>query len=122
MLHYLDFSKIVRKFAPQQKDKRMKEKKYPVIEEEDGMFKCCEPAVGYAATGSGYTNTIESSDDYGISDDWDSGIGPYTMEELNARIDEAEVFIEKAERGDWSDWVTNEEMDAELYREYPWLR
>ena len=84
MLHYLDFSKIVRKFAPQQKDKRMKEKKYPVIE--------------------------------------DSGIGPYTMEELNARIDEAEVFIEKAERGDWSDWVTNEEMDAELYREYPWLR
>ena len=86
------------------------------------MFKCCEPAVGYAATGSGYANTIESSDDYGISDDWDSGIGPYTMEELNARIDEAEVFIEKAERGDWSDWVTNEEMDAELYREYPWLR
>ena len=44
------------------------------------------------------------------------------MEELNARIDEAEVFIEKAENGDWSDWVSSEEMTARLYQQYPWLQ
>jgi len=57
-----------------------------------------------------------------MSDDYDPGIGPYTMEELNARIDEAEIAIERAEKGDESDWVAAEEMDAELYRMFPWLR
>ena len=102
----------------------MKEKEYPVIEEEDGMLKCSEPAVGYAATGSGYADTIEASNDEAVdvADTWDPGIGPYTMEELNARIDEAEVFIEKAEKGDWSDWVSEEQSRANLYKKYPWLR
>ena len=109
---------------PHQKEKRMKEKKYPEIEEEDGMLKCCEPAVGYATAESGYADTIESSNDeiVEVADTWDPGIGPYTMEELNARIDEAEVFIGKAEKGDWSDWVTEENSRANLYRKYPWLR
>ena len=51
-----------------------------------------------------------------------AGIGPYTMEELNARIDEAEEFIEKAENGDWSDWITEEQSRANLYKKYPWLQ
>ena len=49
-------------------------------------------------------------------------IGPYTIDELNARIDEAETYIEKAERGDWSDWVTEKQSRANLYSKYPWLR
>jgi hypothetical protein len=99
----------------------MEEKRYPIFEEESGMDKCCEPPVGYAATGSGYANTVETSDDetVDVAEDWDPGIGPYSMEELNARIDEAEVFIEKAEKGDWSDWVTEEQSRANLYRKYP---
>ena len=97
------------------------EKRYPVFEEEDGVGKCCEPPVGYAATGSGYTNTLSDEDDM-LPDEYDPGIGPYTMEELNARIDEAEVYIAQAEKGDWSNWVTSEEMDAELNSKYPWLR
>ena len=44
------------------------------------------------------------------------------MDELNARIDEAELAIERAENGDESDWVTAEEMNAELYRMFPWLK
>ncbi len=48
--------------------------------------------------------------------------GPYTIEELNARIDEAEAAIARAEQGDWSDWVTSEEMDRRLYAKFPWLR
>lgn len=102
----------------------MEEKRYPIFEEESGMDKCSESPVGNAATGSGYANTIEASDDEAvdIAEDWDPGIGPYSMEELNARIDEAEVFIEKAEQGDWSDWVTEEQSRANLYSKYPWLR
>lgn len=97
------------------------EKRYPVFEEEDGVGRCSEPPVGYAATGIGLTNTLYDEDDL-LPDDYDPGIGPYTMEELNARIDEAEVYIAQAEHGDWSNWVTNEEMDVELYSKYPWLR
>ena len=44
------------------------------------------------------------------------------MEELNARIDEAEVAITRSEHGDWSDWVTNKEMDQNLYAKFPWLQ
>ena len=102
----------------------MEEKKYPIIEEESVMDKCCESPVGYAATGSGYANIVEASDGEAVdvAEDWDPGIGPYSMEELNARIDEAEIFIEKAEKGDWSDWVTEEQSRANLYSKYPWLR
>jgi hypothetical protein len=44
------------------------------------------------------------------------------MEELNARIDEADAAIDRAEAGDMSDWVTSEEMDRRLYERFPWLR
>ena len=100
----------------------MTKKRYPEIDEEDGMIgMCAEPPAGYAATGSGYVNSI-SDEDGMLPDDYDPGIGPYTINELNARIDEAEVFIEKAENGDWSDWVSSEEMTARLYQQYPWLQ
>ena len=108
-------------FAPP-KDIIMGNKKYPVFEEDSSMNMCSEPVVGYAATGSGYANTAASLDDVCVSNDWDPGIGPYSMEELNSRIDEAELFMEKAERGDWSDWVTEEQSRANLYSKYPWLR
>ena len=44
------------------------------------------------------------------------------MEELNARIDEADAAIDRAEAGDMSDWVTEEESRENLYRSFPWLR
>ena len=49
-------------------------------------------------------------------------MGPYTMEELNSRIDEAEAFIAQAEQGDWSNWISEEQSLANLYTKYPWLR
>ena len=102
----------------------MEEKRYPVIEEESGMDMCRESPVGHASTDRAYANTLGSSDDevMDVAEDWDPGVGPYTMEELNARIDEAEVLIEKAEKGDWSDWVSEEQSRANLYSKYPWLR
>lgn len=99
----------------------MKEKTYPTVEEEEGIGMCREPEAGYAITSSGCANTMAGRSDM-ISDDFDPGIGPYSMEELNARIDEAEVFIAQAEKGDWSNWVTEKQSRANLYRKYPWLR
>ena len=99
----------------------MEEKRYPDIEEPDGIGMCCEPEAGYAATGSRYANTMANACEI-IPDDFDPGIGPYSIEELNARIDEAEVFIAQAEKGDWSNWVTEEQSRSNLYSKYPWLR
>lgn len=108
-------------FAPT-KSNIMEKEEYPVFEDESSKDMCSEPVVGYAATGNGYENTTASLDDVSVPCDWDPGIGPYSMEELNARIDEAEFFIEKAEQGDWSDWVTEEQSRANLFSKYPWLR
>ena len=99
----------------------MSEKKYPESVEEERTLMCGEPSASYAATGSGYVNTIVD-DNCMLPDDYDPGIGPYTMEELYARIDEAELALERAEQGDESDWVTAEEMDAEMYKMFPWLK
>ena len=98
----------------------MEKNNYQRFEEENTGI-ASEPIVEYKATGSGYEGAV-IDDDPIMSDDYDPGVGPYTMEELNARIDEAEVFIEKAENGDWSDWVSSEEMTARLYQQYPWLQ
>ena len=101
----------------------MEEKRFPVQNEEANVGKVSEPVLEYAATGSGIMGTaeMECDDNSMMSDDYDPGIGPYSMEELNARIDEAEAAIERTKQGDWSDWVTSEEMTANLYERFPWL-
>ena len=99
----------------------MEEKRYPNIEEEDGVGMASEPPVGYNATESSYTNTCSDEVEI-LPENFDPGIGPYTMEELNSRIDEAEAFIAQAEQGDWSNWISEEQSLANLYTKYPWLR
>lgn len=102
----------------------MEEKKHPELEEGFGTDMCCESPVGNGVTATGHNNTAITRDDNGVAmtDNWDPGIGPYSIEELNARIDEAEICIDKAEKGDWSDWVAEEQSRANLYSKYPWLR
>mgnify|MGYP006916046353 FL=1 len=104
-----------------QKRVNMKSSKYPDSHESEDVGMCCEPYTGYAATGSGYSNTFVEHDDI-LMDEEDPKVGPYTMEELNARIDEAEIVIANAEKGDVDGWVTSEQMDTELYSAFPWLR
>jgi len=50
--------------------------------------------------------------------------GFYTedAEELEARMAEIEAELDRVEQGDESDWVTAEEFDIELRKEFPWLR
>ena len=57
-----------------------------------------------------------------ISDKWDPGIGPYTMEELNARIDQAEAAINRAKSGDWNGMITESQSRENIYSKFPWLR
>ena len=68
-----------------------------------------------------FTNTLSDENDM-LSVDFDPGIGPYSIDELNTRIDEAEEFIAQAEKGDWSNWVTEDQSRTNLYEKYPWLR
>ena len=99
----------------------MKEHKYPLFEEEENVGSCGESGTEYATSGSSYANMMADSCDI-VPESFNPGIGPYTMEELNARIDEAEEFIAQAEKGDWRNWMTEEQSRANLYSKYPWLR
>jgi hypothetical protein len=63
------------------------------------------------------SQTIEASAaELGISDSWDPGIGPYSMDELNVRIDKAEIAIKRAKNGDWSGWISESQSSENLYK------
>lgn len=101
----------------------MEEKRYPVLDEEENIGMCCEPSVGYAATGSGYANTLVEPEDPMVTIPV-GRLGFYTEDpdEFDARIAEIEADLERAEQGDESDWLTAEEFDIELKKEFSWLR
>ena len=81
-----------------------------------------EPNVGYAATGCGYSNTLL---DYQLEESRIpvGKLGFYTEnpDELQIRIAEMETSVERAEQGDESEWLTADEFDKELQREFLWL-
>ena len=113
---------ILSNFAPNNIE-TMEDKRYPVFEEEEGTGMCCEPAVGYAATGSGYANTVANLEETGLYIPIGK-LGFYTEDPdvFEARIAEIEADVERAEQGDESSWLTAEEFDLELREEFPWLR
>ncbi|MBQ8990724.1 MAG: hypothetical protein IJQ60_08870 [Prevotella sp.] len=83
----------------------MKEKRYPILDEEDGLgcMKAKEPigALAYAET----TEDIDLLDDEDDNIDWDKMplIGPATYEEAIAQIEAAEQEIANGEVYDWKD-------------------
>lgn len=103
----------------------MKDKSYSKIEEEKGTDMCCEQPVGYAATGSGYANTV-------VEPEADTPqipfgkLGFYTEDPdvFEARVAEIEADLDEVEAGYESQekWATSEQFDRELYHQYPWLR
>ena len=102
----------------------MEEKRYPHIEEEQGIDMCCEPiaepmpeyAVSTSKRADGVTEVHDWIDDL----DWDRLpiLGPKTEEEAIARIDKFEERLAKGE----VKWISSEDAWAELYEKYPWLR
>ena len=102
----------------------MEEKRYPHVEEEQGIDMCCEPiaepmpdyAVSTSKRVDGGTDVHDWIDDL----DWDRLpiLGPKTEEEAIARIDKFEERLAKGE----VKWYSSEEVDNMLYEKYPWLR
>lgn len=68
--------------------------------------------IGYITQEMAYDDV----DDDAAWDTYDSGLPPYTLEELNARIDESHQQYLRGE------YVTAEESDAMLRREFLWLQ
>jgi hypothetical protein len=84
----------------------MERKKYTTHDEEESTGKVGEPFVGYAATGSGYENTLV---DDNINE---RSLRPYTKMELSSMVAESEMQLAN---GQWQDF--DEAMD-ELEREF----
>ena len=107
----------------------MEEKKYPVIEEEDGYgcMTAAEPAMAYAtkrpaSSGVAYLNEEAEKIDripegmFGFYTD-DPDVFEQRVAEIEADMDEVDAGIEDSEK-----WISSEQMWAELYQKYPWLR
>ena len=110
--------------------RRMKEeKKYPVFDEEDGFgtMSAAEPAVAYAtremeSSGVAYMGEEAEKIDriplgmFGFYTD-DPEVFEQRVAEMEADMDEVDAGIEDPEK-----WISSEQMWAELYQKYPWLR
>ena len=97
----------------------MEEKRYPHIDEEQGIDMACEPVVERVAvspSAKGVTEIHYWTDDL----DWSKlpSLGPFSDEEAIARIDRFEERLAKGE----VKWISSENAWAEFYRKYPWLR
>ena len=101
----------------------MEEKRYPHIEEEQGIDMCCEPIAepmpDYAVSTSKRADGVTEVHDWIDDLDWDRMpiFGPKTIEEAINRVDQA-----WAERNDPNKWITSEQMWNRLYEKNPWLR
>ena len=98
----------------------MEDKRYPEIDEEQGIGMCCEPSAEIASPVSVSANGITKVHDWIDNLDWDRFpiLGPKTEEEALARIDK---FEKEMTRGDVK-WISSEEAWEQLYSKYPWLR
>lgn len=107
----------------------MKEiKPYPQIEEEDGnSLSAHEPAVAYAMAVNSSSAVAYMGEEAEKIDRIPLGMfGFYTddpevfeqrVAEIEADMDEVDAGIEDPEK-----WIPSEQMWAELYQKYPWLR
>ena len=95
----------------------MEEKKYPAIEEEDG-YGCLSAensVVAYATSQS--TPYINERMLFDYPSDYDPGIGPYSIKEMNERIDRVE-----ADRSNPDKWIRVDDFWSALQKEHLWLQ
>lgn len=80
-----------------------------------------EPAVVALQQSQAWTSEpiddteADGDDNPWLNDDFDPGVGPYTLEELYARIDEAEANVAAGM------WLTEEESRNRIRQKFPWL-
>lgn len=106
----------------------MDKKKYPTIEEDGfGSMTAAEPAVAYAIKNPASSGTVYMNEEAEKTESIPLGMfGFYTdapevfeqrVAEIEADMDEVDAGIEDPEK-----WISSEQMWAELYQKYPWLR
>ena len=97
----------------------MEEKRYPHIDEEQGIDMACEPVAEVAVPSASPVDGMTAVHDWIDDLDWDKfpSYGPFSDEEAIARIKEAERDMK-----DSTKWITAEELDKRLYERFPWLR
>ena len=88
-----------------------------MIEEEDGLgcMTAAEPAVAYASTED--VQCLNANEAFDYPGDYDPGIGPYSMDEMNARIDTAEH-----DRNNPDKWIRVDDFWASMKKEHLWLQ
>lgn len=101
----------------------MGKKKYPEFVEDENPLKCSEPTVSYAATGCGYMNTMVEQEDAPQIPVGRLGFYTDNPDVFEARVAEIEADLDEVEAGyeDTEKWVTSEQFDQELFRQFPWL-
>lgn len=104
----------------------MEENGYPILEEENGVDKVCEPAAGYAATSIDYANGIMDEEDEFLDRIPVGKLGFYTDDPdvFEARMAEIEADLDEVEAGfeDPDKWITSEQMHKDFLKMFPWLR
>jgi hypothetical protein len=90
----------------------MEEKRYPQIDEEQGIDMCCEPVAEAVSSAKQSDDGITEVHDWIDDLDWDRLpiLGPKTKEEAIARIEQAERDLDVPTK-----WVTSEQLWAELH-------
>ena len=98
----------------------MEEKRYPQLDEEQGIGLCCEPVAEVISNAPRLVDGVAQVHDWIDDLDWDRfpSQGPFSEEEAIARIDRFEERLAKGE----VKWYSSEEVDKILYEKYPWLR
>ena len=106
----------------------MEEKKYPIIEEEDGygVMTAAEPAMAYAMKSPASSGIVYMNDEAEKIDRIPLGMfGFYTNDpevfeqrvaEMEADMDEVDAGIEDPEK-----WIQVDDFWAALRKEHPWL-
>jgi len=105
----------------------MEEKRNPVNEEGFGCMTAAEPAIAIATreyNHSGFTYMDEEAEKidriplgaFGFYTD-DPEVFEQRVAEIEANLDEIDAGVEDPEK-----WISSEQMWAELYQKYPWLR
>lgn len=107
----------------------MQEKRYPIIDDEDGYecMRAAEPALAYTTREVRPSGIVYMGEEAEKIDRIPLGMfGFYTdnpdvfekrVAEMEADMDEVDAGIEDQEK-----WIPSEQMWAELYQKYPWLR
>ncbi len=105
----------------------MEEKKYPVMEDDNGCMTSAEPSVAYAAKSPVSTGIVYMDEEaekidriplgmFGFYTD-DPDVFEQRVADIEADMDEVDAGIEDPEK-----WISSDQMWTELYQKYPWLR